>query len=296
MERGIHHYTECIGRAIKTDSYSTRHNDVWALGVILTNMITGRNPWRYAISEDDCFAAYTHDVDFLKKVLPISSGVNDILKKVFTVNPLRRISLPALRSRILELNAFFMDDHDLSKSKKAVIPVTPVDDIIEVPVEHTPEQKNNADTDIVLVPSQTSPFEYTLSDEEYLFASPVIENPELLRQPHADLLSAKNIRDYTIGGKKSTHSLRAPYSPPSSASSGPASRGPITPATYAVEPDISIPDIPEEEGLGAPADAAAAFAVRAKAPMVSLKSKKPKSHIFRTALQRLKGLSGSTSS
>lgn len=293
----LKHHPECIGREVKGENYSTRHNDVWALGVILTNMITGRNPWRYATSEDDCYVAYTRDPDFLIKVLPISSGVNVILKRVFTANPLRRISLPSFRARMLELNAFFIHDQDLATSSKAVIPVSPMDDDLAAPVVSEPKQKNNVDTGIVLVPSQTSPFDYTLLDEEYLFPSPIIEDSEDLRPPHVDLLSVRNIHDYAIGGKKSAHSLRASYSPPSSVSSGPESKGPITPATYAVEPDISIPDIPEEGGLGAPADFAnAAFTANAKVPLLNLKSKRPRGHLFRAAVQRIKGLSGSTSS
>jgi hypothetical protein len=71
----------------------------------------------------------------------------------------------------------------------------------------------------------------------------------------------------------------------------PESEGPITPETYQVEPAIDIPDIPEEKGLGQPADLpTGAFTGKFKAP-VSAKPKKSKGHLdlFYTAVRRIKG-------
>src|SRR6266498_1757715 len=100
--------------------YSTSYNDIWALGVILTNMITGRNPWRYATFDDDCFAAYLHDNDFLKHVLPISEGVNNILKDIFILSPSHRISLPKLRERVLSLEVFSVPESGLTKGDNGI--------------------------------------------------------------------------------------------------------------------------------------------------------------------------------
>ncbi|KAF9484022.1 Pkinase-domain-containing protein [Pholiota conissans] len=278
---------ECIGREVRTGNYSTRHNDVWALAVILTNMVTGRNPWRYATGEDDCFAAFMKDNDFLKQALPISSGVNTILKKVFVINPLRRMTLPTMRRKILELNAFFMDDRDISG--KAIIPAKAHASTVRCPP-----------SSILLVSSSES----TSSDEQYVFPSPVDQHPELeanphLKLPHANVLRASNLGDFIIGGTESTHSLRvpssAPSSGPSSASSGLESKGPITPATHPVHPDLSVPEILEDEGLGPPADNLN-FIAKIQAPITTVKAKRPRTHIFRTALQRIKALSGSGSS
>jgi len=97
---------ECLGRQVHRREYATRPNDIWALGVILTNIITARNPWRYAVMRDGCFAEYMKNNDFLKTVLPISEGVNDILKDIFVMNPSRRLTLANLRRRILALEVF----------------------------------------------------------------------------------------------------------------------------------------------------------------------------------------------
>ncbi|KIM46076.1 hypothetical protein M413DRAFT_441138 [Hebeloma cylindrosporum] len=249
---------ECIGREITTGKYSTRHNDVWALGVILTNMITGRNPWRYATADDDCFAAYLHDNNFLRQVLPISDGVNTVLKRIFTINPLRRISLPALRYQILELNAFFEKDLASTTSTGARIP------------RHTASQ----DDTIVSSnnPSETS----ESSDEIYVFASPRVDPP----------VQGLDTGQFILC--ESSDVLSVP-STASSGSSGPESEGPITPETYPVEPAVDVPDISEEEGLGQPADlAAGAFTSKFKTP-ANAKPKKPKGHLFRTAVQRIRG-------
>ncbi|KDR83629.1 hypothetical protein GALMADRAFT_219458 [Galerina marginata CBS 339.88] len=275
---------ECIGKEITTGKYSTRHNDVWALGIILTNMITGRNPWRYATADDDCFAAYLHDNDFLRQVLPISAEVNTVLKMIFTINPLRRISLPSLRGEIFRLNAFFIDDQPAIPAKTAQV--------------RNPKPEPQADTRLAaaassidtLVSSIPSSSDSESSDERYVFGSPVVDHPPVQSPAPVlfpDVVRSGNLDHFSISD--SIDSLSVPLSA-SSGSSGPESKGPITPATYAVEPSVSVPDIPEEEGLGVPVELPHSAFIT-KFDHTPVKHKKPKSHLFRSAVQRLKGLS-----
>ncbi|KAI7858618.1 kinase-like domain-containing protein, partial [Circinella umbellata] len=86
--------------------YATAPNDVWSLGVILINMAAGRNPWRQASLNDDTFCAYLADPNFLLKILPISRELNHILKRIFCIDPLRRIGLDELKERIKRCKYF----------------------------------------------------------------------------------------------------------------------------------------------------------------------------------------------
>ncbi|KAI8372849.1 kinase-like domain-containing protein, partial [Radiomyces spectabilis] len=86
--------------------YATGPNDVWSLGIILTNLASGRNPWRQASLHDETFRAYLKDPNFLLKILPISKELNQILKRILCVDPIRRISLDELKKRIRRCKHF----------------------------------------------------------------------------------------------------------------------------------------------------------------------------------------------
>ncbi|KAJ9104594.1 hypothetical protein QFC21_002092 [Naganishia friedmannii] len=93
--------------------YSTRHNDVWSLGIILVNLTCGRNPWRQASLKDETFRAYVHNPNFLRSILPISLELNELLKRIFTANPEERITLHELLRVVTRMTAFTMSESEL---------------------------------------------------------------------------------------------------------------------------------------------------------------------------------------
>ncbi|KAI3627288.1 Serine/threonine protein kinase [Malassezia furfur] len=89
---------ECQGGlGNRISHYNTAANDVWSLGVILINLICGRNPWKQATMKDEIFREYVRDPDYLLKILPISPETNAVLKRIFTLRPELRCSIRDLR-------------------------------------------------------------------------------------------------------------------------------------------------------------------------------------------------------
>ncbi|KAL5476767.1 hypothetical protein ACEPAI_2953 [Sanghuangporus weigelae] len=87
---------------------STPHTDIWALGIILVNLITGYYPWRKATAEDRVFEWYScNDRNFLHHNLrSISCETNEILKSIFRFRPHQRISIRELARRISRVKTF----------------------------------------------------------------------------------------------------------------------------------------------------------------------------------------------
>ncbi|KAF9088594.1 hypothetical protein BGX27_002675 [Mortierella sp. AM989] len=98
---------ECQGGYSDTvKEYDSAANDVWSLGVILINLVFGRNPWKQACLRDDTFAAFVANNNFLQTILPMSNEFNEIIKSVFCLDPTMRISLSDFSKRVQACNSF----------------------------------------------------------------------------------------------------------------------------------------------------------------------------------------------
>ena len=152
------------------------------------------------------------------------------------------------------------------------------------------ESTSSKDT---LISSGDSSTDSLTSEEHYIFASPVDDHPLLMGSPLPRIsesgISTTHFSNFVIG--ESCDSL-CPPSSGSSGSSRPESKGPITPVTYPADPAIEVPDIPEQDGLGQPVELLGISAInKISAISIGMKEKKTPGHIFRSALQRIKGLS-----
>lgn len=74
--------------------------------MILINLTAGRNPWKQASVKDDTFNAYLQNPDFLLSILPITTELNEIIKRIFCINPDKRIRLHELRRQIASCRHF----------------------------------------------------------------------------------------------------------------------------------------------------------------------------------------------
>lgn len=90
---------ECQGGILnRPKHYDASSNDVWSLGVILVNLVCGRNPWKQVSPSDETFREFLRNPDFLLEILPISESLNTLLKRVFS-------PFPESRCSIFEVNA-----------------------------------------------------------------------------------------------------------------------------------------------------------------------------------------------
>ncbi|EJD01201.1 Pkinase-domain-containing protein, partial [Fomitiporia mediterranea MF3/22] len=85
--------------------YSSRAADIWALGVILVNLVCGRSPWKTALLSDPSFRRYIRDVRWLRQMLPLSMPAYHFLNKIFS-NHGNRVAISDLRRQFAEIDTF----------------------------------------------------------------------------------------------------------------------------------------------------------------------------------------------
>lgn len=99
--------TECLQASPPPYAfYASAPNDVWSLGVVLSNLVTGRNPWKRASVDDATFSAFLRDSEFLKSILPLTDEMDWIMRRIFECDPAQRVTISQLRQMIVQCPAF----------------------------------------------------------------------------------------------------------------------------------------------------------------------------------------------
>jgi serine/threonine protein kinase len=109
--------SECLDERRKFVPYSPFKADIWALGVVLVNMVTRHNPWHLASVKDPLYNEYLRSPRSLALMLSISPATLTILKRVFIPHGLR-MTIPELRKRIEAVESFYPE----SKEKPEATP------------------------------------------------------------------------------------------------------------------------------------------------------------------------------
>lgn len=219
---------ECIGKEFDFRPYSPQTGDVWALGIILCNMIVGRNPWHYATTDDQCFLRFMANPEYLPSVLPISEAANQIFRRIFTFDPSSRITIPELRELILEADTFFMAPEQVAKSRCLVKIVAETYTAIQ--------PRSLCSADIRAIREEEAIF----NRSENMLDGVVVEDP------------ADHFRIVNVVGTTTSAFAAAHYDSDSGSGSDDECEGPITPESHPQDSNIlvEVPDFPSEENMG----------------------------------------------
>ena len=128
--------------------FNTRRSDVWALGIILMNLVCGCLPWSRASIEDRDFLTFVfRDPDYFYNNFPISVEVNDIFKSIFTIRAEARATIPEIRKSILALRTFY-DHSEFSSSPSISDEIDEIDEedaeVIASAITPTPREHERA--------------------------------------------------------------------------------------------------------------------------------------------------------
>ncbi|KAI8620330.1 kinase-like domain-containing protein [Chytriomyces sp. MP71] len=92
---------------VLSGGYSPAANDVWALGVILLNLLFGKNPWFEAHMTDAIFSAFAiTNPNILRQQFNLTLQFDAILRRAFELDPRRRCSVNDLKLLVESITHF----------------------------------------------------------------------------------------------------------------------------------------------------------------------------------------------
>ncbi|CAK5272278.1 unnamed protein product [Mycena citricolor] len=98
---------EALALGQTADFYDPQAADVWALCIIILNMIGGRCPWETASPSDLAWMTYVADPAYLKSKFPISNSLYQLLSRGLNPDPACRPSVLDLRYEIGKMKKLY---------------------------------------------------------------------------------------------------------------------------------------------------------------------------------------------
>lgn len=97
--------------------YVHQANDIYALGLILVNMIIGCDPWRFAIPYiDGNYRLFLGDPGIFLHCYPMSVEANDLIRKILHPQVKMRPSLKEIRQDVEKVKTFFLTEKEVLKA------------------------------------------------------------------------------------------------------------------------------------------------------------------------------------
>lgn len=100
---------ECLNIKKSSRIYSAAANDVWSCGVLLINLLFGKNPWQEPTMNDQIYARYiAGDPRILTRQFRLSKDMESILAYVFAPES-SRLDVQDLKHAVLGVESFCAD-------------------------------------------------------------------------------------------------------------------------------------------------------------------------------------------
>ncbi|KAJ3098593.1 hypothetical protein HDU97_003902 [Phlyctochytrium planicorne] len=98
---------EACASADGSRGYSPAASDIWAMGIILINLLFSKNPWYEACPSDPIFSQFIGgDPDVLRRQFDLSPELDFVLRRVFSLDPAHRIPLADFKRQIVNMKSF----------------------------------------------------------------------------------------------------------------------------------------------------------------------------------------------
>ncbi|KAI8907569.1 hypothetical protein PhCBS80983_g05073 [Powellomyces hirtus] len=111
-----------------TQPYDCAKADAWSLGIVLVNLVSGKNPWYEADMSDALYSAYIEGQSVLRETFGFSEEFERVIKSILDPNPITRSSVADIWPRVKSVKRFYDTVEPIASvvaSPKA-IPTSPI--------------------------------------------------------------------------------------------------------------------------------------------------------------------------